>query len=77
MPLRPCDAITIKSHLCFLAAEITASATRSDLAMTAFTVTPWASPWALTPSTMACAASPHWASMRLTSPVSTGMPPSK
>src|SRR6218665_2077636 len=76
-PLRPCDAITIRSHLCFLAAAITASATRSDLAMTALTVTPWASPRAFTPSSMAWAALPHWASMCLAALVSAGTPPSK
>jgi hypothetical protein len=77
MPLRPCEAMTIRSHLCFLAAAITASATRSDLATTAFTLTPRACPRVLTPSTSAWAASAHCFSIWRTSLGSTGMPPSK
>ena len=39
MPLRPCDAITMRSHCCFLAAAKTASDTTSDFTVMALVVT--------------------------------------
>lgn len=39
MPLRPCEAMTIRSGLCFLAAAMMASETTSDLTVMALVAT--------------------------------------
>ena len=57
MPRRPCEAITIKSALCFLAAAISASDTMSDLTTTALVVTPLALAALTTASNTFCAPS--------------------
>ena len=77
MPLRPCEAITIKSAFCFLAVAMMASDTTSDFTVTDLTLTPLAFAALATVSRLAWAASVHCFSMRLTSATDKGMLPSK
>src|SRR6185369_8302494 len=76
-PLRPCEAITIRSHLLFFAVDMIASATRSDLETTALALTLFASAACCTASTTAWPWSAHCFSVRAMSCVDTVIPPSK
>ena len=77
MPRRPCEAITIRSHFCFLAVAMMASAIRSPLAVTGLTFTSISCPAALTAFTASMASVCHCFSMRATSEAARVTPPSK